>query len=118
MVESPRRVEFEPVSIECNKTLVLLSPLVWDYVAIRFPGELEVSALAPLQSWFLRWFDADDVHELNSEGFYGVVHFMSDPAFQADETCITVDMGSAPMQAFEELIDALGELGVPRAAVG
>ena len=73
---------------------------------------------AGLTDWFLKWFDIDDTNELNEEGFYGVTHFLSDPEPIPAGQRVIVDFGSAPVQAFSELVEGLSRSGAARIEVG
>ena len=48
----------------------------------------------------------------------GVVHFMSDPESQGDCYLVTFDLGSAPVETFETLLDAFISVGAKSVEIG
>ena len=58
-----------------------------------------------------RWIDADEVREADSSGLSGVVHDLAwtttDGEWQLD-----FDLGSAPIEALEDLLASLATAGV------
>jgi hypothetical protein len=109
-VDSTMRVQFEPWDGQVGGSRFNIAPFIWDYVAIKLSGVAAESDWDPLRKWFLRWFDTEDHNSLNSEGLYGVVHFMSDPEPIAGGSKITIDLGSAPIECFDSLLGALVSL--------
>jgi hypothetical protein len=107
MVDSTMRVQFEPWEHQVGSTRISVTPFIWDNAAVRLSGVTTEADWDPLRHWFLRRFDTEDRNPLNSEGFYGVVHFMSDPAPIAGGSKISIDLGSAPIECFDSLLDAL-----------
>jgi hypothetical protein len=107
MVDSTLRMQFEPWEYQLGTTGIHLTAFIWDCVALKLSGVAAEANWDPLRHWFLREFDTEDHNPLNSEGFYGVVHFMSDPEPIADGSKITIDLGSAPIECFDSLFEAL-----------
>src|SRR5262249_36741942 len=54
----------------------------------------------PLQHWFWRWFK-ENAGEHN-EALVGAVHFLSDPEVSDGTVTFAVDLGTAPVEAFED----------------
>jgi hypothetical protein len=112
-VDSTSMLDFEPFSFTVEDEHVptfTLSPFVWDSVEMTLGGlDEEATDWSPLTSWFLAWF-ADD--EDRKEGDLAhVVHGLSDPEMTADGLRLTIDLGSAPVGAFEDLLAAVHMLG-------
>jgi hypothetical protein len=116
-VDSKTRVEFEPFVVLYGNCEVQLSPFTWDWlqVNVRGLGLEEVAVLA--KSWFLRWFDVEDENEPNEQGLFGVVHFFGDPSAAESEVRLTLDLGSAPSEALNELLWQLSSHGAESAVV-
>jgi hypothetical protein len=70
----------------------------------------------PLQAWFHRWFRPDE--DGTGDSLLGAVHFLSDPKVSEYKVGFEVDLGSAPVEAFEELLDAVEALGGRRCEIG
>src|SRR5262249_32000073 len=73
---------------------------------------------SPLCTWFERWFDVEDTRQPDDDGLNGVIHFLSDPEYKGAATVFQVDFGSAPEEAFEELLDALRDSGATKIEIG
>jgi hypothetical protein len=119
-VETPQQLSFEPVELQWSSRLsVTLAPFSWNACPVALCVEQNTETnLAPLIDWFERWFDADDTFEADELGISSVVHFMSDPSVDDNEVSFQVDFGSAPVSAFEELLDAAEQLGTESATIG
>lgn len=111
MVTPKTALSFEPVEIQKPTAIpVIVSPFGWDQVS--FSATMDPAAsLDPLLEWFWRWFDANDDNDIGHDGLCRVVHYMSDPAFEGDELKFVADLGSAPVDALNELISVLIEMG-------
>jgi hypothetical protein len=118
MVDSPARVSMKQLETRVNGTDFIIRPLLWDYAAFELIGVRADTEWAGLTAWFSKWFDIDDTNELNEEGFYGVTHFLSDPEPIPAGQRVIIDFGSAPIQAFSELVECLTRTGAERIEVG
>jgi hypothetical protein len=108
-------LSFERIAFNWNGNLeVIVSPFSWDNVTLRSPRFTQERGWGPLQTWFHRWFRADD----DGAGEpIGVIHFLADPTYRRTDITFTADLGSAPVEAFEELLDAFSNLGVPSVTI-
>jgi len=81
------------------------APLVW------YGVEFEVSGAAPdersLIDWTSRWIDISDARYRDGEEFQGVVHSVTPPERKDYGFSLSVDFGSAPTSAFDELTEIL-----------
>ena len=109
-VESETLLSFPLVRFEWEGVPVTIGPFHWNDCAGRLPGVVETVAWSPLTGWFKAWFDEIDHHEPLADGLRGAVHSLSDPAFEPGAARLRVDLGSAPAEAFEHLLDALAKL--------
>ena len=118
MVDSPSRVEFALFEVPHSKSLsVTIAPFVWDYCQIFIPNGPKRFSFDPIKAWFLRWFDPNDENAADGAGLFGVVHFLSDPQQKEDGVSFAIDFGSAPIEAFEQLLVAIDETGAANAHV-
>jgi hypothetical protein len=104
MIDSPTRPQIELWESMIGDCHVSIRPFTWDYARVSIYGVFD--NWTPIKEWFFRWFDPDDQNCLNKEGLYGVVHFLSDPEIEEGVASLTVDFGSAPIEAFFSLLDA------------
>jgi hypothetical protein len=117
-VDSERSLSFEPFSFEWDQKLVVtLSPFQWDLCEVRIFGLSGNADWTPVTDWFMSSFDEPPSAESDKE-FLDVVHFMSDPEFDGDCYSITLDLGSAPVETFESLLDALVLVGAKSVEIG
>jgi hypothetical protein len=117
-VDSTSQLQFEAASFEIGGTSIELSPFVWDWVAIEVTGLTHDSVSQVLKGWFLRWFDVDDRNTETEEGLFGVAHFMCDPEVVGEAIRVTVDLGSAPAEAVEDLMFRVSDVGAKELRVG
>jgi len=116
-VDSDVIVQFDPVFFDWPESALKVDfhPFQWDWLQIQIHGLEGETDWSPLREWFMRWFDEDDPAE--DELLEGT-HFMSDPMKGDGFYQFSIDLGSAPCDAFEDLIDAVVELGATRVEVG
>lgn len=109
-VDSNSLLSFEPFEFRWGHSLrVRLAPFFWDSLRIRLTSEEVSRDWSPLSRWFYKWFrEADDG---TGERLLDAVHFLSDPELRDGETRFTLDLGSAPVPAFEQLLDAVATMG-------
>jgi hypothetical protein len=114
-IDTERMLSFEPVSFRWGAGLnVRLRPFQWQ--AMRLQVLLpETRSWRQLQDWFRRWFK-EDAGEHND--MMGAVHFISDPEFSAGAVTFAIDLGTAPVEAFEDLLDALEMMGAQHCEIG
>ncbi len=116
-VDSDRVVRFDPVSFAWAQTLhVSMHPFQWDALSVCFQAPKEPAGWKPLVEWYLGWFREGD--DGDGASLLGVVHFLSEPEVAAGGVRLKADLGSAPVQAFEGMLDAIAALGVDEVLVG
>jgi hypothetical protein len=114
-VDTETMLSFDPLQFDWGALAVELHPFAWDAASFRLEGVEAEGGWRPLQDWFWRWFLAD---EEEGDEPLGAVHFLSDPDLTAGHADFSVDLGSAPVEAFEELLDAATALGAGRCLFG
>lgn len=117
-VDSESHLKFEPISFALGTTSVALSPFVWDWLPVEVCGLSQEATSSVLKSWFLEWFDTEDQNDPTEEGLYGVVHFMSEPEPTVEGWSVTVDLGSSPERALEDLLFRMSDAGASQIRVG
>lgn len=110
-VDSTSRIAFDPILTKFGQCDVRIASFTWDAVQLTVNGlkEQDVHEIAP--AWFFRWFDAEDKNAANAEGLYGVVHFLGDPKVVTGGIELSIDFGSAPAEALNDLLDSLARRG-------
>ncbi len=111
VVDSESRLTFEPIASMYLSCALDFDPFTWDWVTMSVNG-VEIAVVSTvIREWFYRWFDPDDVNEADASGLSGVVHFASDPVSTAGGVEVTLDLGSAPAAALEELLKTMATRG-------
>lgn len=102
-------LNFPPKSFTPHQGLSLaLSPLAWNGVDIS----IDVAASCDgLEQWALRWLDVNDAHAQDERGFQSVIHSVTEPEVADGWTTFSVDFGSAPLVAVEDLLKLLVDMG-------
>lgn len=118
-VPAPEEVKFSPIWFRWEDALhVDMQSFRWDACDIQINALQEVD-WQPLRSWFIQWFDMEDAKPLDELGLSGVVHYLSDPEMiGAHNYRVQIDFGSAPVEAFDELLDAIRAMGANSIGIG
>ena len=116
-VDTESMLGFEPLEFQWpdSELIVDLSPFQWNWIQLRTPGLTPPVNWQPLRGWFDQWFKDDDPEEGE---LLGGIHFMSDPEEHDGQLQISIDLGTAPREAFEEMLDALARIGIKRLLIG
>lgn len=112
-------VAFEPADILSFDTIsgslgsmgVAIERLRWDDVVIQH--DLKVMPGQELSDWFKRWFDPEDERFELSGSDCGVIHSLI-----IDTGMLSIDFGTAPADAFWELLNVLESAGASKVRVG
>jgi len=102
-VDSTRTISFSPVDFQWGTRLsVRLQPFHWDYCELNVSPPLEAPGSHALAGWFRHWFEPRET----DARILGVPHFISDPELRGARERYFIDLGTAPVEAFEQLLDA------------
>ncbi len=115
-VDTKNMIGFSPLKFEWEQRLsVQLMPFQWNWCPIKLSPAKGIEELGPVVDWFERWFeDRGD----GSDDFCGSVHFLSDPETTDAGVKMDIDLGSAPVEAFEELLDSCVAIGASSVSIG
>lgn len=84
----------------------------WEALQIEFSSR--EFTIEPLGPWLHRWLDPDETRSAGAVGLSGVVHDLAWSFTEPDVWGLTLDLGSAPIDALSELLDLLARVGVRR----
>jgi hypothetical protein len=114
---------FAPVSETWQELDVTLHPFVWNGLEFRLDGDLADDAR--LVAWMDRWMDIGEKKPRDENHLSEIVHNVTQPGRTQGGWSFSVDFGSAPLDAFVELVEVvrasgakkleLGSFGYPRA---
>ena len=109
-------VSFEAESFDWQKKLkVRFEPIAWNDVAFECVG-LNAKK-SQLEQWAVRWMDPRNERPEDNHGLGGRIHAISYPKKKVNKEVFFVDFGSAPIQAFQELMQVLMLAGVKKVRV-
>ena len=116
-IDTDGMLSFEPIAFEWPESNldVDLRPFQWNWMQLRIFGLQKNTDWAPIRDWFIGWFHEEDPED--GELLAGV-HFLSDPELGCDYSQVSIDLGTAPVESFEELLDALGQMGATGVQIG
>lgn len=116
-IDTNGMLSFEPIAFswaESNLN-VDLRPFQWNWMQLRIFGLQPNPDWTPIRDWFIRWFQENDPAE---DELLGGVHCLTDPKEGDGCSLVSIDLGTAPVESFEELLDAIGQLGADRVQIG
>jgi hypothetical protein len=88
-----------------------IEPLRWDQAIVRH--DLAALPSEGIARWFRRWFDPDDERANLAAELLGVIH-----SLQIKPGVLFIDFGTAPTDAFWELLALLEDAGTRNIQVG
>jgi len=118
-VATEKALDFDPVLVEWTPTLkIQLAPFHWEECQVEAGGLGGRADWQPLTEWYERWFDEFDLKAPLKKDLQEVVHRLEEPQVRDGMALLTVDLGTAPITAFEEFLDTLVVLGANSVQVG
>ena len=109
-VNPSTHLSFESFELDTGGGLVAAAhPVVWNDVGIKANVRLPD---APIEAWAMKWLDMYDHHAQDENGLQGVIHSISRDDKGNEGTELTVDFGSAPVGALNDLIEVMRKCGV------
>ena len=116
-VDTEEMLSFTPFEFTwpTNELLVTLEPFQWNWLQIQTTAEPDADDWRTMRNWYMKWFGEADPA---LDQLAGAVHFFGDPQIDGAAIQLTIDMGPSPVEAFEELLDALGSLGATAVRMG
>ncbi|WP_442510521.1 hypothetical protein SH528x_002146 [Novipirellula sp. SH528] len=116
-IDTDGMLSFEPIAFDWAESNlnIDLRPFQWNWVQLRIFGLQPDADWMPIRDWFVRWFQKSDPTDAE---LLGGVHFLSDPEDGDGYAQVSIDLGTAPVESFEELLDALAQLGANCVQIG
>jgi len=87
---------------------VEVQPMHWNDVEVYANAQIESTAF---EEWALKWLDLEDKHATSADGLQSVIHSITFHEQEIGCSRVTVDWGSAPLEAIEELLQLLSAKG-------
>lgn len=110
-------IQFTPHEVMLSQgPKLVLQPFQWDHFEICLTGR--INTWEPYEAWIHKWLDVSEV--INSPGgnFAGVIHQASMPLEHDGNWQLVIDMGSAGLDALNELLDVFQSIGAEFIKIG
>ncbi len=91
--------EFLPLFETWRNIEIVLFPFVWHSMEFNITGP--EPSIDQLQNWFTRWFDPKSRKRPDENGLHGVIHTMTPPLILEGGWQVTIDFGTAELDAFQ-----------------
>lgn len=114
-VNPSTHLSFEPFGVDFMEDVTAsVRPFLWSDVGLRtnicLPAE-------PVEEWAMRWLDVEDQLPKDEHGLQGVIHAIAREDADDGSTLLTIDFGSAPVEALQELIELALSAGVTHLSI-
>jgi hypothetical protein len=107
--------EFSPIIENWKGIEVVLSPFVWHQMEFTITGP--APNMTQMQNWFNRWFDRNNKNPEDSDGLRSVIHMMTEPKVLGNYWVVTIDFGSATIDAFHAFFKQLKFSGAEKVEI-
>ncbi len=116
-IDTDGMLSFEPIAFHGldSNLHVDLHPFQWNRMQLRIFGLKAEVDWTPIRDWFIGWFQPNDPAD---NELLGGVHFLSDPEYRQEFSQFSIDLGTAPVESFEELLDAIGQMEAASVHIG
>ena len=92
-----------------------VEPFQWHWLQIQTTATPGSDDWQTLRGWYIKWFGETDPAP---DQLSGAVHYFADPQINGANIELTIDLGTSPIEAFEELLDALSAFGAQEVRLG
>ena len=103
-------------AMQAGEIEVAIFPFLWE--ACRIWLRHKDPDWSGLHNWFDRWMDLEGKRDTDEDGLSGVVHFCSEPLAEGGGYLVELDLGSAPVEAFTDLMIVFAQMGATEVRVG
>ena len=112
-LEKDSVLKFDEQIYEVNGMKVTINPFVWNGCEMSLDRKPNIT----FDNWAKKWIDLDDNKTVSSDGFQNVIHSVTFPEQENGKWTTSIDFGSSPIQAFEELLTILSGQGIKKIEV-
>lgn len=92
---------------------VEITPFVWNGCELTLDQKPDIT----YESWIRKWIDIKDLQPVAADGFQHVIHNVTYPVQEGGKWTTSIDFGSAPTEAFTELMSVLSKQGIKKVEV-
>jgi len=116
-VEKTEWLSFEPLDVSLASGIPMkVYSFRWDKLELRLYGD--VNDWLPFEEWIDKWLDVEDSKSSPDVDFAGLVHQVRQPTKDNGAWTICIDMGSAGLDALNDLFEVLGKLPIQHVEIG
>jgi hypothetical protein len=101
-----------PINFTYGQMQVELNPFFWH--GCEFIIDKEYNDIEWLKAWTKKWIDEEERLPVDSNGFTGAIHSVTYPTSENQKTKFTVDLGTASVDSFMDLVNCIKETGANR----
>lgn len=116
-IRTDKRLSFEPITVSRSDGFVaVVCPFRWDAATLLVENDEDTLSWTPIRRWFLEAFQSR-YGELSPD-LDGTAHVLIGPRQVQRGSEFEIDFGSAPIEAFPEMLDAFALSGARRVVIG
>jgi hypothetical protein len=107
-LEKDSVLKFDKQVYEINGMEVIIKPFVWNGCEFTLDKKPNIT----YDNWAKRWIDMDDKNTILSDVYQNLIHSVTYPQEKNSKWTTTIDFGTAPIEAFKELMKNLSGQGI------
>ena len=105
--------KFDQQVYEINGLTVTVRPFVWNGCEFTLDKKPDIA----YDNWAKKWIDIDDKKHVEGQGFQNVIHSVTFPEEDSGKWTTSIDFGTAPIEAFKDLLKTLSGQGIKEVEV-
>ena len=105
--------KFDQQVYEINGVTITVKPFVWNGCEFTLDKKPNIT----YDNWAKKWIDIDDKKYVAGQGFQNVIHSVTFPVEDNGKWTTSIDFGTAPIEAFKDLIKTLSGQGIKEVEV-
>ena len=100
--------KFDKQLYEVNGMRVTFDPFVWNGCEFTIDKKPNIA----FDIWARKWMDIDDKKKQDANGFQNVIHSVTFPEEENGKWTMSIDFGTAPIEAVKELMTIFSGQGI------
>ena len=112
-MDSDSLLNYDLHVFDINGMELEITPFAWNGCELTFdqkPGTV-------YESWIRKWIDINDNKSISTDSLQNVIHSVTYPQVDKNKWTTSIDFGSAPIEAFKELVMILSKQGISKVEV-
>ena len=100
--------KFDKQIYKINGMKVVVKPFVWNGCEFTLDKKPNIT----YDNWAKKWVDIDDKKTISADGYQNVIHSVTFPVEENGKWTTAIDFGTAPIEAFNDLMKTLSGQGI------